>query len=302
MTLQQIRYFVTVGRTLNYTQASRELFVSQSAVSKQIQGLEQELQLQLFRRDHHSVALTPAGEFLYQKFREILVQMEDALEQARSAASASQAQFRLGILPFLDISRIAPGVFDDFGKICPSCHLNVESYPLEELLDHFYQKQVDAVLVRTFDMVKGRSVVRYPLSRGKTHIYFSSKLFSGRRDLDCLQAMDFQGKTIFLQSTNNSNYQRPASPEFVRNYGFQPREVQYVTTWEDILSKVHMGYGVTIAGPSFWISREKSLHCVPVEGSRADCGIDAVWYQDGENFYLPAFQKVISNLALSKHF
>ena len=81
MTLQQIRYFVTVGRTLNYTQASRELFVSQSAVSKQIQGLEQELQLQLFRRDHHSVALTPAGEFLYQKFREILVQMEDALEQ-----------------------------------------------------------------------------------------------------------------------------------------------------------------------------------------------------------------------------
>lgn len=98
--------------------------------------------------------------------------MEDALEQARSAASASQAQFRLGILPFLDISRIAPGVFDDFGKICHSCHLNVESYPLEELLDHFYQKQVDAVLVRTFDMVKGRSVVRYPtVPRKKPHLF-----------------------------------------------------------------------------------------------------------------------------------
>ena len=103
MTIQQLRCFLAVAKTLNYTQAAQEMFVSQSAVSKQIQTLEQEFQLQLFRRDRHSVALTPAGAFLAEQVRTLQQQLEEAVEQARAMAAGSQDQFRLAVLPFLDI-------------------------------------------------------------------------------------------------------------------------------------------------------------------------------------------------------
>ena len=297
MTIQQLRCFLTVARTLNYTQAAQEMFVSQSAVSKQIQMLEQELQLQLFRRDRHSVALTPAGTFLSQRLRTLWQQLDEAVEEARAIAAEPQDQFRLAALPFLDMNRIAPHLFDDFAQACPGCRLNVESYPLEDLLEAFYCQQVDAILVRTFDAVKGRSVVRFPISRGTTRIYFSQKLFPSRREFSNLKPQDFHGTTVFLQSQNRYDYQhRPNT--FCKNYGFRPGEIQYVSSWDTILSQVYLGYGVTRAGPSFRITREEDLFSIPTCGSRSDCGVDVVWSADGKNPHLLTFQQVICHMEL----
>lgn len=295
MTMQQLRCFLAVAKTLNYTQAAQEMFVSQSAVSKQIQTLEQEFQVQLFRRDRHSVALTPAGAFLAERFDALIRQMNEAVEQAQSMAAQPQDQFRIAALPFLDITRIAPRLFDDFARTCPGCRLNMESYSLEELLSAFYDERVDAILVRTFDAVKGRAVVRFPISRGTTHIYFSGKLFPNCQEISRLKLRDFDGTTVFLQTQNRCDYHRRPNA-FRKNYGFFPGEIRYVPSWDTILSQVYLGYGVTLAGPSFRITREEDLCSVPTRGSRSDCGVDVVWSALGKNPHLPAFQQVIRNM------
>lgn len=61
MELRQLRYFVKVAETLNFSEASRALFITQSTLSQQIKQLEQEIGAQLFLRDSHSVSLTEAG-------------------------------------------------------------------------------------------------------------------------------------------------------------------------------------------------------------------------------------------------
>jgi LysR family glycine cleavage system transcriptional activator len=60
--LNPLHVFEVVARTLNLTAASRELHVTQSAVSRQIAALEAYLGIGLFRRERHGVALTPAGQ------------------------------------------------------------------------------------------------------------------------------------------------------------------------------------------------------------------------------------------------
>ena len=63
MMLRQIKYFQTVVRLGSFSKAADECFISQSAVSQQIQALERELGVTLLQRENRKFSLTPAGEF-----------------------------------------------------------------------------------------------------------------------------------------------------------------------------------------------------------------------------------------------
>lgn len=67
MELRQLRYFVKAAETLNFSEAAKALYITQSTLSQQIRQLEAELGIALFERNSHSVILTEAGEqLLYQ--------------------------------------------------------------------------------------------------------------------------------------------------------------------------------------------------------------------------------------------
>ncbi len=79
MELRQLRYFVAVADTLNFSRASESLYVSQSALSKQIADLEQELGVVLFQRDKRTVELSSAGRLLLGEAKAILLRSEKLL-------------------------------------------------------------------------------------------------------------------------------------------------------------------------------------------------------------------------------
>ena len=82
--LSQYHIFYVTARCGNISKASRELFISQPAVSKAIQKLEQTLNTVLFRRGSRGVTLTEDGELLYRHVREAFTSLE-AAEQSPGA-------------------------------------------------------------------------------------------------------------------------------------------------------------------------------------------------------------------------
>src|SRR5690349_3653710 len=82
MELYQIRYFLAVAETLNFTRASERSFVSQPALTKAIQRLEETLGGRLFDRTKNSVQLTGLGTALLPNLRQIY----DGAVQARDRA------------------------------------------------------------------------------------------------------------------------------------------------------------------------------------------------------------------------
>lgn len=65
--LKQLKYFQSVVRLNIFSKAAEENYISQSAISQQIQALERELGFRLLERRNCSFRLTPAGEYFYHK-------------------------------------------------------------------------------------------------------------------------------------------------------------------------------------------------------------------------------------------
>lgn len=84
--LDLLRGFVAVARRMSITQAARDLFLTQSAVSRQIRSLEEALGVPLFVRRHRAIALTPEGERLFRVADYAVQQLQDRVALLLDAA------------------------------------------------------------------------------------------------------------------------------------------------------------------------------------------------------------------------
>ena len=85
--LKQLRYFQSVVRLNSFSEAAEKNFISQSAISQQIQALERELGFPLLERKNRTFALTP-GEYVYQKSLLLTADYERMRSEADSARPA----------------------------------------------------------------------------------------------------------------------------------------------------------------------------------------------------------------------
>jgi len=108
--LRQLRYFVAVAEELHFGRAAMRLLIAGPSLSQQIKGLERDLGVPLFIRDHRSVALTPAGAALLPHVRALLERAEDL--QRRAARLSGSEPVRIGYVNWLpaDLAARTAGV------------------------------------------------------------------------------------------------------------------------------------------------------------------------------------------------
>lgn len=83
MELRQLRYFVKVAEELHFGRAAESLHLSQPALSKQIQALEDSLEIQLFERTKQWVRLTHSGQTFLETAHRILREVEEGMSLNR---------------------------------------------------------------------------------------------------------------------------------------------------------------------------------------------------------------------------
>lgn len=98
MEMHQIRYFLAVCDTLNFTRAAERCNVSQPSLTRAIKGLEDELGGMLFRRERNLTQLTPLGEAMRDKLASVLAQTQQVKMTARRLLNLEQAPLKLGMM------------------------------------------------------------------------------------------------------------------------------------------------------------------------------------------------------------
>jgi len=142
MELYQIRYFLAVADTLNFTRASERSFVSQPALTKAIQRLEEAIGGRLFDRTKNSVQLTELGHAMLPNFRQIYDSANHAREQARRLTRDQHEVVRVGVMCTIDFHQVLPG-FVESQEGRNDVALSFREGNLEGLTDALDQGDVD---------------------------------------------------------------------------------------------------------------------------------------------------------------
>src|SRR5215211_8771416 len=116
--MHQIRYFLAVCETLNFTRAAEKCHVTQPALSRAIQQLEEEVGGLLFRRERNLTHVTDLGLLMKPRFQQIIDGLTEAKRDARRFLTLEQANLTRGIMCTVGPCRFT-GLLADFGHRYP---------------------------------------------------------------------------------------------------------------------------------------------------------------------------------------
>lgn len=151
MTFQQLLYFQSVADSLSFSKAAKECFVSQTAISRQIRQLEQEMDLRLFDRDTTHVTLTSAGRYFFQQAQQITAQLRQAVETAQQIDRASACQLVLAAPTVFEQWAAAP-LLHGLRQRHPEASLSVVQGARTSLINDLVEANLDVLLALDFDM------------------------------------------------------------------------------------------------------------------------------------------------------
>jgi LysR family transcriptional regulator, nitrogen assimilation regulatory protein len=149
MDLRQLRYFLHAATTQNLTHASGKAAISQSALSRQIKLLEEELGVTLFERQARGLQLTPTGDALVARAQTLLQDADELKRVARATSAAPAGTLRIGTPSSLRVQLMLP------------------------FFAQFHQQYPEVLLVHTLGTAKG---MRDALAEGELDIAITSSV------------------------------------------------------------------------------------------------------------------------------
>ncbi|NIK12472.1 LysR family transcriptional regulator [Alkalibacillus almallahensis] len=142
MELRQLKYFIKVAELEHVSEAAAELHVAQSAVSRQVANLEEELGVDLFIRGGRKIRLTPVGEVFLERIKSAMTEIENAERDVREFLNPESGTIRLGF-PTSLAAKTLPKVIAAFRKEHPQIGFQLQQGTVHELIEAVKVGQID---------------------------------------------------------------------------------------------------------------------------------------------------------------
>jgi DNA-binding transcriptional LysR family regulator len=144
--LYELKLFHLVAEHRNFTRAGRAAGLTQSAITRQIQGMEEKLGLKLFERSTRHVRLTPEGAALHARSGAILNEVDNALLALRGKSTLLPKMLRVGVSRTVGLAYL-PGFFRAFQRTFPKVQLHVSHESSGFILAAAESGELDAGIV-----------------------------------------------------------------------------------------------------------------------------------------------------------
>ncbi len=288
----EIDCFMEVVRTLNFTQAATNLFITQQACSKYVAALEEEMGFPLFVRSTRRVALTPEGERMASMFSRFIREYGEMVASARDAAEQGDYHLDFGIM-----AATSPSVwgesFRQLRRQEPRLRLNWHYNEPQRLASMVAERQLDAALVYQ------EAAEHYPglqwrkLTTFRPQVLVATYLVGD--DVSAVPALlEKLPFAAHLRYKNDPEENRLDAEQFLRQMKLPNAGIRMFDTMEESLVAVEMGECFTVANQLLPLYFSPYLTQYPVDREAA---LVCVWHKNNKN---PKLAMVVEHLAKTK--
>jgi LysR family transcriptional regulator, transcriptional activator of the cysJI operon len=279
MELYQLKLFVDLAETGNFTKVASENYVTQAAVTLQIRKLESELGVPLFHRTTRSVTLVEAGQRLLPYARAILQQAEEAKMAVRDTREEVSGLVRVAAVHSIGLYELPPYI-KKFLKKFPGVNLDIQYRTSEEIYRALHDGQIDVGLVA------------YPteMPRIEIHPFMKDSLA-----LVCPKDHPFAGKTSvalselqgqpFVQFGEESPT-RKATDSLLAEHGITVNVRMECDNIEILKQMIEVGFGLAMLPKKSLTAADQDggLVTVPIKGAAIERPIGLLLLKNAPRF------------------
>lgn len=211
MTLQQLRYIVTVAETGNITEAAKRLFISQPSLTNAIHELEKEMQITIFNRTNKGVTITNEGDLFLSYARQILEQtslLEEKFlnkKEQRSKFSVSCQHYSFAVNAFVDVIKEFGGDTYDFTLRETQTHEIIEDVSrLKSEIGILYTSSKNEEVI--LKLIRQNELKFEELFTARPHVFIYSGHPLASKDCITLEELEDYPYLSFEQGEYNSFY------------------------------------------------------------------------------------------------
>lgn len=211
MTLQQLRYIVTVAETGNITEAAKRLFISQPSLTNAIRELENEMQITIFFRTNKGVVITNEGDVFLSYARQVLEQvglLEEKylnIKEQRPRFSVSCQHYSFAVNAFVDIIKSFDAKQYDFTLRETQTYEIIEDVSnLKSEIGILYVSSKNEEVIRK--LLKQNELEFQELFVARPHVFISSKHPLAENAVISLEELEDYPYLSFEQGEYNSFY------------------------------------------------------------------------------------------------
>jgi DNA-binding transcriptional LysR family regulator len=238
-----LKTFVTLAEVKNFTKTAELLLMSQPSVSLHIKNLEKEFQTKLFHRSPKFLKITPSGEILYDRAKQMITIYEQTRQDILEQQNTIKGELKIGA-SFTIGEYILPPLLLDLQKNYPELELQVTIGNTEEIIQSTRSHHVDIGLIEGQTNEKELTVI--PFMQDELFIVSSNKhpLVHKKE----VAITDLQNEAWIMRETGSGT--REYFNHFIRSNGLKVKSLLTISSNQGIKETLINGMGISILSGS----------------------------------------------------
>ncbi len=292
MNSTQIKCFLALSETLNFTKAASRLYLTQPALSRQIVTLEQELNTLLFIRDSKNVSLTPAGALLSSELGDIYASLEALVSRVQTVGQGYSGMLTVGVLEGQWMGDALTRLCRAFMKRYPNIDFRLQQGSFSLLRQQLADGKIDAAITLEFDIREMPGVVWKVFEEDSAVFAVSRSLRLARQET--IRIEDVLQETIIAISPQDSRTGHDKLMNYLKKQGGPRQRVLCAPNFSTLTLWVEAGLGVGIMNNSSSLANNAAVRLIP-EIPLDDANNCVVWRQNSTNPAVDLFVEMLDS-------
>lgn len=268
MDIDLLRTFCQLAEDKNYRVAAEHLYITQSALTKKIKRLEEQIDVSLFERGRHGAELTPMGKILLPEAKRMLKSFQSFKTLSNHVAEGTSGHLSIGfgISSFYE----APNYIAQFKQEHPNVHVSLNDYPSH--------KMVEGLLLGNLQVGFDRLPAEPPLSAVPL---FSDQLAIAIHEKEDIDLDELWASLSHFDYLGLSQDKNPTMNKHISAYMWESQQRPTVVEEADdimtLLALVSARLGYTIIPASVARISQPEIRFIPLTGNHACWDVGLVW-------------------------